>query len=219
MKKKIINIDGTIGSGKSTLCGYIQNNFENCFIIKEKVDDEYGNMLLKLYYIDPTKHAFNFDAYLLESKKEQIIETYNKIYKLEECTIIFDRSLSFDINVFSQYRKDKKFLTNDQFDQLIKKRDEIEDKINLLFSDFERINVFLSISTELSMKRIEERNRNGEIIPFEFADDINRLHDMNVLEKSITLNSENNVEKNFKTLLNIVWLAYFSLIIPIITQL
>ena len=75
MNKKVVNIDGNIGAGKSTLIKkltkQIQLNHKNIttFVIEENVDrDVTTKTLLKNYYQKPKEYAIEFQLWILQDK-------------------------------------------------------------------------------------------------------------------------------------------------------
>lgn len=175
MKNIVINIDGNIGAGKTFLSEIIKSNFKNVYIIKEGVDeDEYCKMEFQKYQLDKKKYSFSFDHALLENKMKNIKTVYKKIKNSSKIIIIFDRSVQYDINVFSKIRFESGHITHEQYDTLKKLGLKIQNFIDKKFKSFVTINMFLKTSIDICLKRIEQRNRENEHVT---------LNDLKLIEK------------------------------------
>jgi deoxyadenosine/deoxycytidine kinase len=79
MNKKVVNIDGNIGAGKSTLIKKLTNAIHSkdknlsTIVIEENVDrDASTKALLKNYYQKPKKYAIEFQFWILKDKVKQL---------------------------------------------------------------------------------------------------------------------------------------------------
>lgn len=100
MSPIIISIDGNIGSGKSSVLKYLQNNFHNycieqnknlkiCFLQEpvsewESITDKNGKTVLEKFYQNNEKYAFPFQmmAYIsrLNIFRKALSENYDIIF-------------------------------------------------------------------------------------------------------------------------------------------
>ena len=103
----ILSIEGNIGSGKSTILKYLQDNNQNDAIIFlkepvdkwEKIKDNEGLTLLEHFYKDPSKHAFMFQIMAFATRMQILKET---IEKNPDCKmVVCERSILADQQVFA----------------------------------------------------------------------------------------------------------------------
>lgn len=206
----IISIDGNIGSGKSTILKYLENNFENfcklknnnlkiCFL-KEPVDewetiiDKHDEKnIIEKYYEDNTKYGFAFQMMAYISRLSIFKKTLVKNYDI----IFTERSIYTDRNIFANmlYKSGK--------------INEIEYQIyNKWFNEFsELLNnikiIYIKTKPEICLKRIKKRNRIGENINIEYLRDCNYFHEiwLNKKNKNILIingNADSNSSMFFK---------------------
>lgn len=181
MKIIIINIDGSIGGGKTTLVKLISEKLKNVHIVEENVDSEEGKKLLQNYYNDQKMYAFQFDKFILESKKRRIGEIIEKIKNNNEDVhyVVFDRSIKYDM-IFTSHRLKNGFINEAQHDELFELADEIFSIMIVLLNPEKILNFFISTDFETCWKRILKRCREGEKISekesFEIYSNHQNLH-------------------------------------------
>ena len=204
MSPIVVSIDGNIGSGKSTILHYIEQNFGNyckslnnnlkiCFlqepvsIWESIIDKSDGKNVIEKFYENNEKYAFAFQmmAYIsrLSIFQKALTENYDIIFT--------ERSVYTDRNVFA------KMLHKSG------KMNEIEHQIyNKWFDEFskslENIKIiYIRTSPETCEKRVKKRNRVGEDIPIEYLHECNYYHESwlnNTKNTENTENSENTVK-------------------------
>jgi deoxyadenosine/deoxycytidine kinase len=158
----ILSIEGNIGSGKSTILRYLQDNNKGNDIIflKEPVDkwsdikDEQNVTILENFYSDAKRHAFMFQimafATRLQALKDAIDENPNvKV-------IICERSILADNKVFASMLHD----------------DGVIDKMGITiyntmadnyFKDYPLSGIiYIDADPDVCSNRIKKRNRDGE---------------------------------------------------------
>tara|TARA_Y100000389_G_C17434852_1_gene504859 strand:- start:751 stop:1446 length:696 start_codon:yes stop_codon:yes gene_type:complete len=184
MSPIILSFDGNIGSGKSTIVKYFENNFEEycnkknnnykiCFLqepVKEWekiVDKESNENIIQKYYKDNEKYAFAFQMMAYISRLNILKKALKKNYDI----IITERSIYTDRNVFA------KMLFSD------KKINDVEWQIyNLWFDEFDDIvkdikTVYIRTSPKICQNRIIKRNRLGEDISYEYLKNCHAYHE------------------------------------------
>ena len=106
--KKIISIEGNIGSGKSTLIDNLRKHFadnDRVVFIKEPVDewdtirDVSDNTMLQLFYRNPKKYSFAFQMMAYISRLNCIRTTIAA--NPNATTFITERCLHTDKHVFA----------------------------------------------------------------------------------------------------------------------
>lgn len=121
-------------------------------IIEENVDrDTESQTLLKNYYLNPSKYAFQFQCWILKDKYDQLLKI-----KDQNSIVIFDRSFLADRYVFCdlQYKLGNISTLEYQnysliYDQIVK---ESQDAIN----------VYINCGVDTCLQRIAKRSRDGE---------------------------------------------------------
>jgi deoxyadenosine/deoxycytidine kinase len=177
---RIISIDGSIGSGKTTLMKRIKQHYKDnskiifaCEPVEEwaKITDEHGTEMLKLFYMNQTVCAFAFQmmAYIsrLAGLRKIIRDNQDK-----DIIIITERSLYTDKYIFEKMLYDQG------------KIKEYEHKIYLMwFDEFAKdfdINDVIYIKTEpiKCYERIHLRAREGEeLIPLAYLEECHTYHE------------------------------------------
>jgi len=188
----IVSFDGNIGSGKSSVVKYFQNNFDKycksknknlkiCFLqepvtewesIKD-IDD--GKNVIEKFYEDNKSYSFSFQmmAYIsrLAIFKKAINENYDVIFT--------ERSMFTDKNVFAKMLYDSKQMRSIDYQIYNKWFDEFVDIIKNIKT------VYVRTSPEVCQSRIIKRKRLGENIPFDYLQNCHYYHEvwLNCLEK------------------------------------
>lgn len=168
--KKIISIDGNIGSGKSTLIKKLQEK-TNLVVITEPVDswmkmyDENGKNLLELFYENQEKYAFLFQltAYITR------LQTWRDAN--QDNIIISERSIWTDFHVFAKMLYDDKKITQLEYNIYLLWIQGFQQEFKL-----EKI-IYINTTPEKCYERIHKRNRDGEVIPLDY---LKKCHDYHV---------------------------------------
>eukprot|EP01080_Neovahlkampfia_damariscottae_P007530 gene7530-11854_t len=159
MNKKVVNIDGNIGAGKSSLIKkltkYVQQHHKNVttFVIEENVDrDSTTKTLLKNYYQKPKQYAIEFQLWILKDKLEQFDKIDNP-----DSVIIFDRSLMAD-KMFCETQYQIGNITEEDFILYSKLYQELMKKMSMC----DVLNIYLNTNVKHCLQRISKRARDGE---------------------------------------------------------
>ena len=155
---KYIIFDGIIGAGKTTLIKLLEQNMkDNGYKVKaiyEPVDEWEKSGALKLFYSDIEKHCYEFQTYTFITRIERLL---NEIYVKEDIDYyLIERSIFTDKFIFVEMLKEMLGETRMTM-------------YNKWWSMWKHImpfqpSLFVLLDTGLdeSMKRIDERNRDGE---------------------------------------------------------
>lgn len=175
MSQKIFYIEGNIGSGKSTFCKWIENNFYNDVdVVYEPVDqwtkavDKDNKNLLDYFYKDAKRWAYTFQMMAFTSRVEALEkETEKKIR-------IVDRSIYCDKNVFAQNCYDSGLFNEIEW-KLYK---DMYNFIDKRFKYKPTIMIYLKTKPETCVGRIKKRARSEECsVPLEYLQQIHKKHE------------------------------------------
>jgi deoxyadenosine/deoxycytidine kinase len=208
MAKKIISVEGNIGSGKSSFVRDLKERFSDrpdvCFL-QEPVDewlmirDNEGVNVLEHYYRDQRHYAFPFQMMAYISRLAILKRALeNPQYKY----IITERCLYTDKNVFCKMLYD---------DSLI---DSIGYQIyNKWFTEFQDMTVpyvyvYLQTDPEVSKQRVDLRARAGESIQIDYLKKCHEYHDTWLLQNEnvhiINANQDTRINPNIEAWIDIV---------------
>ena len=166
----IFSVEGNIGSGKSTLIKHLKEEMkEICGVkivyLEEPVDtwqtikDSQGNDIIKRYYQDQKKFAFQFQmmAYIT-----RITQLRKAIQQHKNCIIITERSILTDKNVFAKMLHDNGTLDEISHQIYLKWFDELSMNLKIDSS------IYIKTNPETSLKRVIKRNRPGETLTLDY---------------------------------------------------
>lgn len=173
--KKIISIEGNIGSGKSTILEYLKifyKDYKNILFLDEPVSqwnevvDDNGVTILEKYYENPIKYAFPFQMMAYISRLSII-----KKALLTDCDIIItERSIHTDYNVFAKMLYDTGKMNTIEYNIYMK-------WFNEFIVDIPKINiVYIDADYTISYERVIKRNRKGETILKEYLKNCQNYH-------------------------------------------
>ena len=174
----ILSVEGNIGSGKSTILKFLENNNNDNDIIflKEPVDkwsnikDENGITILENFYKDANKHAFMFQIMAFATRMQILKDTIEENPNVK--IVICERSILADKNVFASMLHD----------------DNLIDKMGITiyntmadnyFKDYPLNGViYIDAEAEICSNRIKKRSRDGESnIELEYLKRCKEYHD------------------------------------------
>jgi len=185
--KKIISIQGNIGSGKTTFMNCLKKNSEklnnimglNCFFVDEPVEiwkEKVFNGLsaLDIFYNDINNNSeprtvFPFQIYAFTTRLQLFIEQTSKLNQLSIC--FSDRSMISDFKIFLENLKDVitpfEYFTYKNFYEIICSQ------INIR----EEIMIYNTCSPEKCFERIKKRGNESETsITLEYLKGIHLRH-------------------------------------------
>ena len=186
----IINIEGNIGTGKSTILQKLQDELEvhhkgKVLFLKEPVDkwdlikDRNDTTILKHFYQDSNKYAFPFQIMACCTR---IANVKNAIKNTPNCQVVIcERSIEADANIFAKMLYDDGVMN------------EMEYKIyNLFYNEHKELYqpsgyVYLDTNADVCLERIKKRSRDGEAnIALEYLQRCQQYHDNWLKNKDLT---------------------------------
>ena len=192
--KKIISIEGNIGSGKSTLVKILKEKYRDSILFVDEPVEEWKKVkmddtdILSHFYSDQKKYGYLFQslAYITRLKYLKLaIE--NPKYSI----IVTERSTESDRYLFAKMLYEQKTINKLEWDTY-----------NLWY-DFFNINIdlFIYVRTDVNncMKRIKVRDRTGEeSIPKEYLEELHNKHEEWLLKKKniLIINGNENIYDN-----------------------
>ena len=195
----IFNVEGNIGSGKSTLVRILEKELKSInsipiLYVQEPVDewstikDKHGETILEKFYNDQYKYAFSFQmmAYIsrLSRVKQIIRDNPNAI-------IICERSVFTDKEVFAKMLYDDGKIEEVNYQIYLKWFDEFINDIPVSGI------IYVNTTPENSKRRVDFRARLGEDIPLKYLEKCNDYHNNWLADSSeIIFNFDGN--NNFR---------------------
>ena len=196
---KIVSIEGTIGSGKSTLIQLLKKENTSFIFLPEPVDlwneikDSSGVSIIEKYYANKQKYSFSFQmmAYITRlSQLKKCIETAP-----ENSIIITERCLNTDRYVFAKMLYDTNFIEDIEYSIYTHWFDEFKEFTNLSAL------IYIQTNPEVCLERTKIRNRKGEeLIPLNYLTNCHSYHENWINNCSnqplLTLNGNGIIEIN-----------------------
>ena len=200
----IFNVEGNIGSGKSTLVRILEKELKSInsipiVYVQEPVDewstikDKNGETILEKFYNDQYKYAFSFQmmAYISRlSLVKQIIRDN------PSAIIICERSVFTDKEVFAKMLYDDGKIEEVNYQIYLKWFDEFIDDIPVSGI------IYVNTSPENSKSRVDFRARQGEDIPLEYLEKCHNYHNNWLADSSeiiFNFDGNNNFRDNITT--------------------
>ena len=212
MLSKIISIDGNIGSGKSSIIRFLNNNFKeycnnnnnnnnrnyNIYFLEEPVDiwesiiDKSDNKnIIEKFYENNEKYAFSFQMLAYISRLTQFKEILNSNIKYDY--IFTERSIYTDKHIFCKMLYMNGQINNIEYQIYNKWFEELsKDYLNNIKT------IYVKTSPEICLERINKRNRTGEDIDISYIYNCHNYHEdwLNNKENVLILNNDENNYNN-----------------------
>lgn len=173
----VYSIEGNIGTGKSTFLEKLKEHYKHddsvCFLdeptkVWDTIKDQNGVTILEKYYENQQRYAFSFQMMAFISRLTGLKEALNNN---KYSIIIMERSLFTDCNVFAKMLYDDKKIEDIEY-TIYKKW------YNDFMNELPPISfIYLRTEPVISLKRVKERNREGETIPLEYLENCHKYHD------------------------------------------
>lgn len=166
-RPRILTIEGNIGAGKSTFLQRLQTRYADrsdiLFLLEpvglwEQVKDEQGKNMLEKFYENPQKYSFAFQSMAFSSRLKLIREAVEKAEEVDSPikTIIMERSLDADREIFAQMLRDDGLLEKCEHDIYLMMSEESQRKYSA-----DGI-LWLTAEPDVCHGRIATRGREGE---------------------------------------------------------
>ena len=193
---KIFSIEGSIGSGKSTLIREIKKKMDTDWLfVLEPVDewndikDNNGENILTKFYKDQQKYAFSFQMMAYISRLAHLKQV---IRNNPNAVIITERSIFADRHVFAKMLYDNDKIEEVNYIIYLKWFDEFIEDIK------QDGIIYLQVTPETCYSRVQKRNRSGESISLEYLKSCHQYHEnwLTAEKNVLRLNGEDNFENN-----------------------
>ncbi len=162
----LVSLEGSIGSGKSTLINALKERHPDWHFIDEPVStwqalkNEAGEDLLQVFYKDIKRYSYTFQNCALLSRAINIqkkIEAWRAGGGVGSCVFVTERCLETDYHVFAQMLKDDTMMDSMEWGLYKMWYDYIKDMSTPLTGI-----VYVSTPPDICADRIKERGRSGE---------------------------------------------------------
>jgi len=162
----LVSLEGSIGSGKSTLINALKERHPDWHFIDEPVStwqalkNEAGEDLLQVFYKDIKRYSYTFQNCALLSRAINIqkkIDAWRTAGGLGSCVFVTERCLETDYHVFAQMLKDDGMMDAMEWDLYKMWYDYIKDMSTPLTGI-----IYVSTPPDICAERIKERGRVGE---------------------------------------------------------
>ena len=161
---RLVSIEGNIGAGKSTLVKTLQKRYsdrDDIYFLQEPVDlwekikDKDGKNMLQKFYDNPKKYAFAFQIMAYNTRLKILKEVLQDIPSNIR-TIVMERSLDADHNVFAKMLHDEGLMESVEHDIYEMMANEgLESYCSDGF-------IWICTEPEQCFERVKERSRAGE---------------------------------------------------------
>ena len=197
---KIFSIEGSIGSGKSTLIRELKHKFHTdwIFVLEpiaewNNVKDNKGENILTKFYKNQHKYAFSFQMMAYISRLTRLKQV---IKKNPSAIIITERSIFADRHVFAKMLYDDNKIEEVDYIIYLKWFDEFIEEVK------QDGIIYLQVSPETCYNRVQKRNRDGETISLKYLKCCHQYHEnwLTTKKNVLQLNGEDNFENNIFTL-------------------
>jgi deoxyadenosine/deoxycytidine kinase len=180
----LIAIEGNIGTGKTTIIEYLKKTYQedpSVIFIEEPLEqwlnlkDTDGQNILGKFYGDPERWSYSFQMHAFITRAKDILSK-----DTQTNTIIIERSIMTDRNVFTSLLKDSGKVSELEW-QLY------EEWFSWLTDHFKSITpngyIYLKADPNISYQRMVNRTREEEqSVPLEYIKSVSDKHDKWLLE-------------------------------------
>ena len=164
IRDRHVAIAGNIGAGKTTLCTQLGKQF-GWDVHYESTDN---NPYLSDFYNDMKRWSFNLQIYFLNNRYRQILDIHKG-----DVTVIQDRTIYEDANIFAPNLHDMGLMTTRDFDNYT-------DLFNLMTSQIEPPDLLIYLKADIStlVSHIQGRGREYEgSISLDYLKRLNERYD------------------------------------------
>nr|QFG74312.1 MAG: deoxynucleoside kinase [Megaviridae environmental sample] len=206
----LIDIEGNIGSGKTTLNNNLKKIYsdhsDKIIFVDEPVNewlnfkDNDGRNILELFYINKDKYTFQFQLYAYLTRLRNFINI-NKSNKNK--IIIMERSIHSDKHIFAQMLHEQNLLSETEWNIYLEFFNTFKDEC------VPNMYLFVNTKPDECMKRIQKRLRKEEInkIEIEYLQKVDEYHRKWLTNTSDCIEidgheSEDNILKQVKMIID-----------------
>lgn len=197
-KLLIIEFDGCIGSGKTSIINYILKNIKNnendieLLSIKENIDGS----LFEKYCKDQDNYAFKFQTMITTSKYTDIKNSFKTIKEGKPIIVFIDRSYKGD-SIFLELLLENNKLNKKEYESLTENNNNLISLTESLYlskdKNYKQLKIFVDLDFQTSLLRKEIRSRIGEEnYPIKYLEDVYKKHQ--ILKKSYFILNNNKFE-------------------------
>jgi len=173
---QIYFVEGIIGAGKTTFCEYLTKNLNEdnikTLFVKEPVDKWESMGILKEFYSDMKANSYKFQSYAF-------ITRFNSLLNIKDIenydVVLVERSVFSDRYFFAQNLYETNLMTKVEYEMYLELWQLCYKILPTIMKDFKFI--YWRPSLEISCNRVKSRNRNGESVPFDYQQDLIKMHD------------------------------------------
>ena len=165
-RPRIVSLEGNIGAGKSTLLSALKERYANrkdVIFVEEPVGiwesiQQDGLNMLQLFYKDTCRYAFTFQILAFTTRLKLLKDAIKQANESDPPvkTIIMERSLEADRNIFAKMLNSDKQMQQCEYDIYVKMSDDILQDYSV-----DGI-VWINTPPDECVNRIKKRNREGE---------------------------------------------------------
>lgn len=165
-RPRIVSLEGNIGAGKSTLLSALKERYANrkdIIFVEEPVGiwesiQQDGLNMLQLFYKDTLRYSFTFQILAFTTRLKLLKDAIKQANESDPPvkTIIMERSLEADRNIFAKMLHSDKQMQQCEYDIYVKMSDDI-----LRDYSVDGI-IWINTPPDECVNRIKSRNREGE---------------------------------------------------------
>lgn len=180
-RPRIVSLEGNIGAGKSTLLSALKERYANrkdIIFVEEPVGiwesiQQDGLNMLQLFYKDTLRYSFTFQILAFTTRLKLLKDAIKEANESDPPvkTIIMERSLEADRNIFAKMLHSDKQMQQCEYDIYVKMSDDI-----LRDYSVDGI-IWINTPPDECVNRIKSRNREGEeTISFDYLSKCHENH-------------------------------------------
>ncbi|UWX11361.1 CRPV-252 [Crowpox virus] len=182
--KKRVSVEGNISAGKSSLLSLLSLN--KWKTVQEPVDEWRGvisgHNILKKLYEDPERWSFTFQTQAFFSRVRMYTDSIK--HQDNNNTIIFERSVFSDKNVFAKALLELGYMNQIEWDIYDRNSEWINSRMNITLDGI----IYLRTSTDVCAERLKRRSRTEENnISIDYLNVLHRNHEKWLLDDKMNL--------------------------------
>lgn len=157
----IVNIDGNIGSGKTSVLKYLER--QGYPVLYEPFEK---NEFLPLYYKDLKRYAYSVQTYFLSLRKKQ----YNTAALIDEPVVFVERTVYTDRFIFAKMLADDGVMSDVEWKAYCSHWD-------ICKTHIPDLSIVMSVTPKTCLERIKKRDREMETtVPLEYLEKLDAYY-------------------------------------------